>query len=362
MEKDTQGRKWQVTINNPADKQADHDKLKLVLESLKTVYWCMADEIGLETQTPHTHLYVQTKTAIRFSRMKKMFPDAHIERAHGTAEQNRDYVAKSGKWEDDAKSDTRVDGTFEESGELPEEVGQGHRSDLDEIAALIEDGMNPADIMADNFAYRKYERMIRAAYFAKRKRETPVKRDLAVHYICGDSGSGKSYTYVTLCDERGENDIYFLSDYDGGGFDNYCGEPILFMDEYKGQFRFSQFLIITDVYKAQIHARYSNVVALWSEIYITSVFPPEELYKRMVEEGNRGIDKQQQLFRRITDITYCFKDANGEYRRYTIPMSQYHDYEELRYAANEHFKPEQMTIETAAPKFEIIEDDGDLPF
>jgi len=126
------------------------------------------------------------------------------------------------------------------------------------------------------------------------------------------------------------------------------------------------------VYKSQIHARYSNVVALWSEIYITSVFPPEELYKRMVEEDARGVDKQQQLLRRITDITYCFKDTNGEYRRYTIPMSKYHDYEELKYAALEHFKPEQLffdekTASENAPKkfqekFVPLEDDEELPF
>ena len=53
------------------------------------------------------------------------------------------------------------------------------------------------------------------------------------------------------------------------------------------------FLQILDGYKIQVHARYSNIYALWTEVYITSVFPPEELYKKMVEESARGLDKQQ---------------------------------------------------------------------
>ena len=50
-------------------------------------------------------------------------------------------------------------------------------------------------------------------------------------YLVGESGSGKSYTYVTLCQEHGEESVYFFSDYEGGGFDAYQGEAILFIDE-----------------------------------------------------------------------------------------------------------------------------------
>lgn len=117
---------------------------------------------------------------------------------------------------------------------------------------------------------------------------------------------------------------------------------------------------MTDCYKSQVHARYANIVAVWSEVYITSVFPPEELYKKMVEESAWGQDKQQQLLRRISDITYCFVDAAGEYQRYTIPMSEYVDYAELKNAAFEHTGAEPPEIEA----FEEIPaaDSGNLPF
>ncbi len=64
---DTQSRKWQITINNPIEKGFSHDKIKEVLEEFKTlIYWCMSDEIG-ENGTFHTHIYIHSKSAIRFT-------------------------------------------------------------------------------------------------------------------------------------------------------------------------------------------------------------------------------------------------------------------------------------------------------
>ena len=149
--KDSQSRKYQLTLNNPADKGLDHDEIKRRLAQLKSaVYYCMADEIGLETQTPHTHVYVQLRSPARFSRIRRLLPDAHIEMAHGSAAENKAYIEKSGKWADDAKADTSVPGTFEEWGELPDDPGQGFRSDIAELYNMIVDGMSNSEIMAAN--------------------------------------------------------------------------------------------------------------------------------------------------------------------------------------------------------------------
>lgn len=95
---DKQSRKYQLTINNPQDKSLDHDAIKKALEQFKScVYWCMGDEIGLETQTPHTHIFIALKSPAKFSTVKKRFTDAHIETARGTVAENRAYVEKSGK-------------------------------------------------------------------------------------------------------------------------------------------------------------------------------------------------------------------------------------------------------------------------
>lgn len=252
MAQDTQARKYQLTINRPLEKGLSHEEICRRLGELRSVeYFCLADEVG-EEGTPHTHIYLVAKSPIRFSTLKKKFPEAHIEAARGSNEENRAYVAKSGeKWAE--KAATSVPGTFEEWGEMPEDQQPGERSDLTIIGELIAAGLTPKQILSMNFAWYRYEQMIRAGYFAKRREETPTIREVRVHYLVGESGSGKSYTYVNLCEEQGEEAVFFLTDYAGGGFDNYCGEQILFMDEYKGQFPFGFFLVLTDRYKAQVH-------------------------------------------------------------------------------------------------------------
>ena len=151
-----------------------------------------------------------------------------------------------------------------------------------------------------------------------------------MHYIVGPAGSGKSHTYAELCKSRGEEAIYMVSDYSAaGGFDLYSGEPILFMDEYKGQLGYDTLLSILDKYKKQLHTRYANIWMLWSEVYITSVYPPEAVYELMVPESRQSMDTLDQLMRRITDITYCWVDEDG-YHRHTLPMSKYKNYLALR--------------------------------
>lgn len=96
LKNDTRHRKYLLTINNPGENWS-HDNIKTALESLTLKYWCMADEIGLEEHTPHTHAFLVAKTsAIRFSTIKNLFPTAHIDAAQGSSEENRAYIQKSG--------------------------------------------------------------------------------------------------------------------------------------------------------------------------------------------------------------------------------------------------------------------------
>ncbi len=96
-EKDTASRKWQLTFNNPEEHGWTHDKIREVLRSFKTMaYWCMADEIGDEEKTPHTHLFINLSPSnCRFSTLKNKFPGAHIEKVLGTSQDNRDYISNA---------------------------------------------------------------------------------------------------------------------------------------------------------------------------------------------------------------------------------------------------------------------------
>jgi len=335
-QKTEQSRKWMIVCNNPQEKNVTHEEIQKRIAALSSViYYCGADEIG-ENGTYHTHIFLQSRSPIRFKRLQKLFPECHLEPSKGTAQQNRDYITKTGKWTDSKKAETSVEDTFFEWGEMKEDK-QGQRTDIEEIEELLEDGMTPEQIMSVKLSYRRYSNMIKAAFVARRKNNTPAIRDVQVHYLVGESGSGKSYIYVELCQEYGEEETYLFSDYDGGGWDNYEAQKHVILDELKMQLPFHTLLAWLDKYKIQLHARYANVYALWEHLYITSIYPPEELYKNMVSESLRGRDKQQQLFRRITDITYCFIDNDGKHQRYTIPMNQYVDYEQLKLEALEHF-------------------------
>ena len=57
IQKSIRCRKWQLTINNPKEHNLEHKQIKVIIKDFPTtVYWCMADEVGQENNTYHTHL------------------------------------------------------------------------------------------------------------------------------------------------------------------------------------------------------------------------------------------------------------------------------------------------------------------
>ena len=99
MAKNEQSRKYLLTINNPADCGLTHDKIKALVQSLSPAYFCMADEIA-STGTHHTHVFLYRPSPVRWHTVKNLFPTAHIDKAYGSAQENRDYIQKGGKWSD----------------------------------------------------------------------------------------------------------------------------------------------------------------------------------------------------------------------------------------------------------------------
>lgn len=351
MKKDTQHRKFQLTINNPNEHGVTHEEIQNRISSLKAVeYFCMADEIGTKKGTLHTHVFVCFSNPKLFSTIKNKFPEAHIEAAKGSCQENKDYIQKSGKWARNKKSETSLPGTFYEWGDLPTEhsVPTREYQIFEEIQEAIDSNMTPREIMAIGVYMIKYERIIKKAFYEKRCLEIPYIRKVTVYYHVGLSGSGKSYKYVQLCEELGEDSIYFMTDYANGGvggLDGYNGEPILFMDEFKSSLPYGLLLTLLDEHKADIHCRYGNVKSLWSEVHITSIFPPEELYRGMVSECNRHRDSIYQFLRRINFVIYHKKISDNEYFSYPMAQSEYCDYEQLKNEAEKAFLAEKFGMD-----------------
>ena len=274
---DKQSRKWQLTINNPAEKGLDHEAIKKVLEQFKScVYWCMADEVGLDTHTAHTHLFFCLKSPAKFYTVKKRFPEAHIEAAHGTVQENRDYVSKSGKWSEDKKADTSVAGTFEESGEPPEEPGQGARTDIVGLYHMIaEEGLSNAEVMERNpelAAHIGKMDKIRQDVIEARYRDT--WRDLDVTYIFGPTATGKTRGVM---EKYGYGSVYRVTDYNHP-FDRYAQEPVLCLDEFRSSFLIGDMLDYLDGYPLALPARYVHRQACYETVYIISNINLKEQY------------------------------------------------------------------------------------
>ncbi len=275
---------------------------------------------------PHVHMVVEDEVAMRFSAVKKAYAcGAHFEPTKGNKKQADDYINKRTPY--DEKGEKVL--CLVRAGEI--KGAQGKRSDLDEIVALLDEGKTPEQIMSRNIHFRRFEKIIRDEYFARLLKKTPPIREVKVHWLCGASGTGKSYTFVRLCESVGEDNIYFVTNLDNGTFDKYAGQPILFVDELKeDSISYAGLLALLDRYKRQVSARYSNTYALWNEVYITSVFAPEQLYQEMVSYHKRPTDTYEQLRRRITDLTYFYFDCNHQRRQFFTLMDFYNDITDLR--------------------------------
>ncbi len=209
IENDIQGRKWQITLNNPMKWNCTHEEIKRLLSNLKSlIYYCMSDEIA---SIHHTHIYLLFQSPVRFSTIKRRFPKAHIERAYGTNTQNREYVFKEGdKWAHDKKHGTNLADTHEEWGELPLER-QGARNDYAELYELITEGKSNYDILEEKPDFiAQLERMDKVRQIIQEEAYKEIFRKLEVTYILGDTGTGKTRSVM---EKYGYSNVYRVTNY-----------------------------------------------------------------------------------------------------------------------------------------------------
>ena len=269
------------------------------------------------------HLVLCDPQKSRFAAVQKLFPGIHIEPMKGSKDDAENYIRKNGQFAEKAHT-VVVPAIFR--GEI--RSNRGSRNDLEAIESMLKDGMTPEEIMDTRLSYRRYEKYIKGAFYRLQSKKVPPYRNITVYWHVGPSGSGKTYCYVKLCEERGEDNIYLMSDYANGGLDKYEAQPILFMDEFRGRMAFADLLGYLEGYKKQAHCRFQNILPVWTEVHITSVFPPESIYEIMVDREQRDLDKYEQLCRRLDFIIYHYKEE-GEFKEFQLPMEEYINYENM---------------------------------
>lgn len=267
-------RKFQLTFNNPdKHKKCSHHAIKETLKQWDSLlYWCMCDEIA---KTLHTHLYIHFKNPIYFSSIKKAFPTAHIEIAQASPQENRDYIRKEGKWKDTEKETTNLQVTFEEWGNIPK-LGQGRRSDLNNLYQMIKDGYSNVEILdinPDNLLNLQHIDKARLEILSSRYK-SERRLDLTVTYVSGATGYGKSRD---ILDSHGDGNVYRVTDYKHP-FDTYSGEDVLVFEEFRNDLSIGSMLNYLDIYPLQLPARYNNRQACFNFIYIVSNWKLEDQY------------------------------------------------------------------------------------
>lgn len=315
-----QSRKWQITINNPLEHGFDHDRIKASLAEFKgLVYWCMCDEEGDECETLHTHVYFVLRSACTADRVNNLFPNFHRDIARGKSRDNRAYIKKEGD-----KFNKSADGhyeytdssnhlhkginygdTFEEDGELPDER-QGKSKDADVIVNMIREGASDADIVdavSSAFSRLEHIQLTRAMYH-----DEPFKkewRDLQVTYIFGKTGLGKTRLVM---EKHGYTNVYRVTDYKKYPFDDYAGEDVLLLEEYRSSFGIGDILKYLDGYPLRLTARFKNKQACYTKVYIVTNDTPEMQYRNVDQESRNA------FWRRVHEIREFY--APDKYQTY----------------------------------------------
>lgn len=320
-QKHDKGRKWQITINNPLEHGLDHETIKEILESMHLDYWCMCDEIGIEKETPHTHIYVYKESNIRFTTIQKKFnSNVHIEWCYGSSKENRDYIRKEGKYQNSEKKETNLIETFEECGELPNDSNK-KLEDKILLQKLIDEGYTNEEIIRQfpQFSYRVKD-IDQIRYILLYTQYQNVNREnIKVFYIFGTTGTGKSHFVRSLFDAK---DIYTISDYEHP-FDAYVGQKAIIFDEFRGGIKHGDMLQYLDIYPCQLGARYQNKWACYKYVFVISNIKLGQQYPNIDEASNEA------LFRRFErgGIIECKKTFDLESKNTIYLKDYYTDYD-----------------------------------
>ncbi|MBD8932170.1 MAG: hypothetical protein EGQ79_08550 [Ruminococcus sp.] len=301
---DPQSYMFQLTINAPVEKGYTHEKIvNIIRRKFKTnIYFCLADEEGTKF---HTHIFVVFSSRVRFSMIKRYFPEAHIEKCVGNVSENIAYIKKSGKWElDETKQEKKIEGTFEEYGTQPPD-SKGKRSDMSELYRMIQDNMTNAEILSVNQDYiMQIDKLdkVRTTILTERYKET-VRLDLKVTYISGATGTGKTRGVL---EKEGYVNVYRVTDY-VHPFDSYSCQPVICFDEFRSSLKLKEMLLYCDIYPLELPSRYSNKYACYHKIYIVSNWALEKQYSELQREDK---ESWQAFLRRIHNVIVYDKDGN----------------------------------------------------
>lgn len=266
-------RNYCFTLNNYTNEEYE------LITKLKCKYSIVGREVG-ENGTHHLQGFIIFSNAKSFNATKKLLGKrTHIEPSKGTPYSNFKYCSK--------------DGDYVESGDRPEKVGQGNRTDLKEIKDNISQGHNIKKLLDDdmivNYQQLKYAETLKKYYEARRNWKPHVE------WFYGDTGTGKTREAYEAFNQQDPDNVYIAMD-TGKWWDGYDGQEYVIIDDMRADFmKLNQLLKLLDRYAYRVETKGSTRQFLAKHIIITSPYHPQEIYPNHRENI-------QQLLRRIDNI------------------------------------------------------------
>lgn len=262
------------------------------LMGTKPQYLVYAPEECPTTGKKHYQCYAYYASARQLKTLRNKLKGHYVASADGSATENRAYCMgpynKNGK-----QKPTNPDAV--EIGVLP---AQGKRNDLHRLMQSVREGKRGRQLTEEHAeSIAKYprfeERLIQEDDYEKAWQQYESNIPPEIHVRWGEPGIGKDrYVYETY----GRNVFKAMMTKTGQiWFDNYQGQDVLLISEFRGQISWTEFLDLIDRYPIQLPVKRGHRWRVASKIYITSNHPPDQWF---TEETCRGA-----LNRRFTSVT-----------------------------------------------------------
>ena len=266
---------------------------EMIFESDKRIRWIgYGWEICPTTYRPHWQGCVYLHNACgSLETMKEILPKAHWEpkKKLATFEDNVNYCSKGG--------------LFEEWGTRPE---PGKRNDLIELRDQVMEGESVDNIAIENpHMYHQYGRTlerIELIRLRKQHRSWMTKG----YWVHGPAGVGKSEMVHKDWNEA----THFKPDLTCKWWDGYKGQPIIILEDFRGEYTLGQLFRLVDRYPHTVPWRCKESVPfLAKEVWITCNQSPYELYDVLDKEENS--DQFERRFETIYMEQRCSEGNTG---------------------------------------------------